>query len=82
MPWLKRGVNELIPSVIWQPKKQVGITLQEMPSDAIILDIGAGGRVIAPHVAGVDLAPLPNTRVAADIHHVRSTKTRRLLNSA
>ena len=70
MPWLKHGINRLIPSVIWQPKKQVRVTLREMPADGIILDIGAGGRVIAPHVIGVDFIPIPNTRVVADIHHL------------
>jgi predicted SAM-dependent methyltransferase len=38
-----------------------------MPRDGIILDIGAGGRQIAPHIIGVDFVPLPNTRVVADI---------------
>lgn len=68
MPWLKHGINRLIPSVIWQPQPQVPITLQEMPADGAILDIGAGGRQIAPRVIGVDFIPFPNTRVVADIH--------------
>jgi SAM-dependent methyltransferase len=68
MPWLKRGINRFIPSVIWQPQPQTPLTLKEMPSDGVILDIGAGGRQIAPNVAGVDFVPFPGTRVVADIH--------------
>ena len=70
MPWLKRGINRFIPSVIWQPQPQVPVTLQELPADAIILDIGAGGRQIAPHVIGVDFISFENTRVVSDIHHL------------
>jgi SAM-dependent methyltransferase len=70
MPWLKRGINRFIPSVIWQPKSQIPLTLKEMATDGVVLDIGAGGRQIAPLVIGVDFIPFPNTRVVADIHHL------------
>jgi len=70
MPWIKRGINQIIPSVIWQPRPQVPETLQEMPADGIVLDIGAGGRSIAPYVLGVDFIPFSNTHVVADIHYL------------
>jgi SAM-dependent methyltransferase len=70
MPWIKRGINRFIPSVIWQPSPQVPITLKEMSADGIILDIGAGGRQIAPHVLGVDSIPFVNTCLVADIHNL------------
>ena len=72
MPWLKlkHGINHFIPSVIWQPWPQVPVTLQDLPADAIILDVGAGGRQIAPHVIGVDFILLENTCVVSDIHHL------------
>ncbi len=68
MPWVKRGINRFIPSVIWQPDPQILVTLKEMPTDSIILDIGAGGRRISSHVLGVDFIRFPNTIVVANIH--------------
>lgn len=70
MPWGKRGINIVIPSVIWQPRLQVEATLQEMPENEIILDVGAGGRKISDSVLGVDFFAFPNTAVVADIHHL------------
>ena len=70
MPWLKHGINRFIPSVIWQPRPQVPVTLQELPADGIILDVGAGGRQIAPQVIGVDFIPYENTGVLSDVHHL------------
>jgi len=59
MPRLKRGANRFIPSVIWQPRPQVPITLQEMPPDGIIPDIA------------VDFIPLPNTRVVTNMRQIK-----------
>ena len=70
MPWLKHGINRFIPSVMYQPQPQVPVTFQELPADAIILDVGAGGRQISPRVIGVDFILLENTRVVSDIHHI------------
>ena len=72
MPWLKlkHGINHFIPSVIWQPWPQVPVTLQDLPADAIILDVGAGGRQITPQAIGIDFVPFENTRVVSDIHHL------------
>jgi SAM-dependent methyltransferase len=70
MPWLKRGINRFIPSVTWQPTSQVLVTIRELPKNAIILDIGAGGRQIAPQVIGVDFIPFKNTHVVSDIHNL------------
>ena len=46
------------------------MTLQQMAADGIILDIGAGGRVIGPRVLGVDFIAFRNTAVVADIHRL------------
>lgn len=70
MPWLKHGVNRYIPSVIWQPRSQVVETLRNLPSEARVVDLGAGGRRIVPTVVGVDFAPFENTRLVSDIHHL------------
>lgn len=68
MPWVKRGINRFIPSVIWQPNPQILVTLKEIPADSIVLDIGAGGRQISSRVLGVDFIRFPNTSVVANIH--------------
>lgn len=68
MPWNKYGINRIIPPVIWQPEPQVPVSLREMKG--VILDIGAGGRQIAPEVLGIDFIIFPNTAVVADIHHL------------
>ena len=47
MPWLKRGLNRFVPSVIWQSRPQIPITLRNMPEDSVILDIGAGSGVLS-----------------------------------
>lgn len=70
MPWLRKGINRFIPSVIWQPRSQVAFTLQDLPENAITLDIGAGGRQIGSRVIGVDFIPFENTQVVSDIHNL------------
>jgi SAM-dependent methyltransferase len=70
MPWIKKGINRIIPSVIWQPHSQVLITLQQLSEDSLILDIGAGGRQISPNVIGVDFLPFENTKLISDIHNL------------
>lgn len=37
------------------------------PAPAVVLDMGAGGRKIAPHVVAVDFAALPGTDVVSDV---------------
>ena len=68
MPWIKPGINKIIPSVIWQPRQQVLNTLKLLPDNAVNLDIGAGGRKISPHVFGVDFIAFDNTSIVSDIH--------------
>jgi SAM-dependent methyltransferase len=67
MPWLKQGINRFIPSVTWQPQPPLPGSLQAMGTNGVILDIGAGGRIIGSRVWGVDFFPFANTRVVADI---------------
>lgn len=68
MPWIKSGINKIIPSVIYQPIPQIPETLKLLPKDAVIVDVGAGGRQIVSKVIGVDFIPFKNTRVVSDIH--------------
>lgn len=70
MPWIKRGINKIIPSVIFQPVPQIPKTLKMLPKDAIIVDIGAGGRKITEKCICVDFVMFPNTDIIADIHNL------------
>jgi SAM-dependent methyltransferase len=59
-----------MPSVLWQPHPPARRTLAELPRDSLILDVGSGGRLLAPYVIGVDFLPFENTRVLSDIHQL------------
>jgi SAM-dependent methyltransferase len=68
MPWLKSGVNRFVPSPIWQPDPPLARTVAGVDDAAAVVDLGAGGRRIAPHIVPVDFIPFPNTGVVADVH--------------
>lgn len=70
MPWIKRGVNRLVPSPIWQPRPPLAATLAELRPADVVLDLGAGGRTVALGVIAVDFVPFPNTDVVCDVHHL------------
>jgi SAM-dependent methyltransferase len=68
VPWLKSGINKFIPSVIYQPRPPIKETLKLLKPDSVVLDVGAGGRVIREGVVCIDFKPLRNTDIVADIH--------------
>lgn len=70
MPWIKAGINKILPSVIFQPIPQIPKTLKILPRDSIIVDIGAGGRKISKNVICIDSFTFPNTDIVADIHNL------------
>lgn len=69
MPWLKRGINRFIPSVIWVFSARGPVTLTDMLKDGIILNLGVGEGCSLPRAA-VDFISLPKTDIVADIHHL------------
>jgi SAM-dependent methyltransferase len=75
MPWIKKGIRRFIPTVNIQPDPPLKRTLKLLENEkGIILDIGAGGRVITPNILGVDFLLFPNTKLIADIHHLPFSK--------
>ena len=68
MPWLKSGINRILPSVIYQPRPPIPETLKLLKSDPVVLDVGAGGRIIREGIINIDLIPFANTDVVTDIH--------------
>jgi len=74
MPWIKSGINKFIPSVIIQPIPEIPKTLKMLSEEAVIVDIGAGGRRIADNVLCIDYIPVPGTDIVADIHQLSLRK--------
>lgn len=70
MPWNEETYLRFFPSLTWQSNPQVEAVLRRAPDGARILDLGAGGRQIAPGVLCVDFVPFPNTRLVADVHRL------------
>lgn len=56
-----------IPSSTWQAAPQIERLMAETPADAVIVDLGAGGRTIRPGVISVDFLPAQGTRVLGDV---------------
>lgn len=59
-----KGVASIVPTLTWQAKPQVAPLVAQLGPDAKIIDLGAGGRRIAPHVMTMDF----NTALPADIY--------------
>lgn len=68
MPWVKSGINRLVPSPIWQADPPLARTVDDLPDGGVVLDLGAGGRQIKAGIVAVDFIPFPNTDVVCDIH--------------
>ncbi|MDQ3983028.1 MAG: class I SAM-dependent methyltransferase [Actinomycetota bacterium] len=68
MPWIRSGINRFLPSPLWQPDPPLARTVASLRDDEIVVDLGAGGRRIAPQVLAVDFIAFPNTSVVADVH--------------
>ncbi|MBF0189177.1 MAG: methyltransferase domain-containing protein [Magnetococcales bacterium] len=67
MPWIRSGLRSLFPSLTWQARPQVARVVAACSDDATIVDLGAGGRQVTATTITVDHAPLPGTRLIADI---------------
>jgi SAM-dependent methyltransferase len=70
MGWGLPGILRFLPSPTVQPRNQVARTLKMLPKGASILDVGAGGRRIAPGVVTVDAVSVPGVDVVGDIHNL------------
>lgn len=68
MGWGLSGTLRLLPSPTLVVVDQVQRTLAQLPGDAKILDVGSGGRRIAPSVVTVDGLAGPGVDIVGDIH--------------
>jgi SAM-dependent methyltransferase len=59
-----KGIAAIIPTLTWQASPKIDVLVRSLPTDARIIDLGAGGRKLAPNVITMDIDP----RVAADYH--------------
>jgi SAM-dependent methyltransferase len=72
MAWItfKKGFHKILPGLTVQAKNMVSETLQILPKEAKICDIGAGGRKITPDIYTIDGFVNQNTDLVCDIHDV------------
>lgn len=56
-----------IPTLTWQPRIQAERVVAQFPPSATIVDLGAGGRKIAPHVKTVDFVRFAGTDFVSDV---------------
>jgi len=60
-----------MPPLTWQCAPQIDAVVRRQGGGAKILDLGAGGRRIAPHVTTVDFAKLPDTDLVSDVTDIK-----------
>lgn len=70
MPWKEESYLRFFPTLTWQSDPQVDAVLREVPPGSRIVDLGAGGRLIAPGVFCVDFIPFDHTRLVADVQRL------------
>lgn len=68
MGWGLRGILRMLPTPTLVVVDHVRQTLDRLPSDAKVLDVGAGGRRITPQVTTVDAFSGPGVDIVGDIH--------------
>ena len=62
------GLPRGIPRLTWQYSRQVEkVVVRYGSPPSVVVDLGAGGRRLAPHVHTVDFAALPGTDIIADV---------------
>src|SRR5262245_18923873 len=68
MGWGLPGILRWLPSPTLVVKDQIRRSLDQLPADAKILDVSAGGRRIVPQVTTVDAFAGPGVDIVGDIH--------------
>ncbi|MBM3989311.1 MAG: class I SAM-dependent methyltransferase [Planctomycetes bacterium] len=66
MPWKKHGYMAWFPSLLWQARPKVQALVERAGAHGRVIDIGAGGRRLAPHVRCIDFVKFPGTDVCGD----------------
>jgi SAM-dependent methyltransferase len=68
MGWEKPGILRYLPDPTVVPRQQIRRTLELLHPGALICDVGAGGRRVAPGVVAVDAVPNSGVDIISDIH--------------
>ena len=68
MGWGLSGILQFLPSPTLVVVDHVRRTLEQLPPDAKILDVGAGGRRIAPGITTLDAIAGPEVDIVGDVH--------------
>lgn len=68
MGWGLPGIMRRLPSPSLVVEDQIRRTLERLPKDAKILDVGAGGRRIVPQVVAFDAVSADGVDIVGDIH--------------
>lgn len=61
------GLSSYVPSLTYQCDPQAEAVVAKHGLQAVVYDLGAGGRKIAPHVQTVDFFDSPGTDIVADV---------------
>lgn len=61
------GLQGLVPPITWQCAPQVTAVVDRAGPEALVVDLGAGGRRVRPWVKTVDFSQYPGTDYVADI---------------
>lgn len=64
------GLPRFYPNLTWQCSPQVDRVVAEAGAGAMVLDLGAGGRRVAPHVRTVDFVDQGETDYVSDVCNV------------
>lgn len=70
MGWGLPGILRLLPSPTLVPRDHLSATLATIPRNAVIIDVGAGGRRVTDYVITVDAVATQGVDVVGDIHHL------------
>ncbi len=72
MGWagIRRGYRRFIPIFGWKSNPQMERTLERLPGDALVCDVGAGGRKTTPTTVTIDKYVATNTSVCSDVHEI------------
>ena len=70
MPWGETGYLRWFPPLTWQCEPQIAGVVKGFAESPRIVDLGAGGRVIAPKHCRLDPRPMSHTTVVAVGEHL------------
>src|SRR5689334_20259756 len=62
-----KGIPNLVPTLTWQCSPQAENIVAQYGPGSVVVDLGAGGRRIAPYVTTVDFVKLDDTDIVCDV---------------